>query len=169
MLPFTYGMDPISGLILLTSTFCGATYGGSITAILFNTPGTPAAAMTTLDGYKLHEKGQGGKALGVAISCSVLGGIFSALVLLLLAPPLTRVAFEFWSRRICGVGCFGLAAITGLSSRSMVKGLISCGLGLTLATVGSDMITGGAFHLWHSLTFKRGSLYSGHDRSVCRR
>ncbi len=142
LLPFTYGMPPISGLILLVSAFCGATYGGSITAILFNTPGTPEAVMTTLDGYKLHQKGQGGKALGIAISCSVLGGIFSTFIMLLLSPPLAAVALSFGPAEYAAMAFLGLAAIVGLSKKSMLKGLISCGLGLVFATAGSDMITG---------------------------
>ena len=81
ILPFTMTLDPLSAIILLTSIYCAGTYGGAITAILINTPGTPAAAATCLDGYPLAQKGEAGRALGIATVSSTIGGIFSVVVL----------------------------------------------------------------------------------------
>ncbi len=141
LLPFVYGANPVSGLLLLTSAFCGATYGGSVTSILFNTPGTPEAVMTTLDGYPLHKQGRGGKALGTAISASVMGGLFSTIVMLLVAPPLAKIALSFGPAEYMALALLGLTAISGLS-RNTVKALIACCVGLLLATFGADDIAG---------------------------
>ena len=76
LLPFTYGMDPVTGIVLLAATYVGAEYGGSIPAILINTPGTNAAAATVLDGYAMNQKGLAGEALGISLACGVVGGLF---------------------------------------------------------------------------------------------
>jgi len=88
MLPFTYGMEPLHGLLLLSGVFFGGVYGGSITAILLRIPGTPAAAATALDGYAMTRQGRAGQALGVATVSSFTGGVISVLVLIFLAPLL---------------------------------------------------------------------------------
>jgi len=95
ILPFTIPMDPLSAIILLTTIYCAGTYGGAITAILINTPGTPAAAATCLDGYPLAQKGEAGRALGLATIASVFGGIFSVVILVLFAPMLAKIAYQF--------------------------------------------------------------------------
>ena len=100
LLPITFGMDPGTGLILLGSLFAGAMYGGSIAAILINTPGTPSAAATVLDGHPMCKKGKAGEALREAVFASFIGGIFGVTVLLLFAPPLARISLMFWSSRI---------------------------------------------------------------------
>jgi putative tricarboxylic transport membrane protein len=142
LLPFTYGMDATSAIILLVTNFCGSTFGGSITSILFATPGTPESVMTVLDGHPMHKKGQGGKALGLAVSSSVMGGLFSALMMVVLCVPLSRVAMEFGPAEYVALGVLGVTAIAGLGSGSMLKTLISGCLGLVLATFGTDEITG---------------------------
>ena len=81
ILPFTMTLDPLSAIVLLTAIYCAGTYGGAITAVLINTPGTPAAAATCLDGYPLAQKGEAGRALGMATVSSTIGGIFSVIVL----------------------------------------------------------------------------------------
>ncbi len=156
LLPFTFHMGAIPALLLLTSAFCGATYGGSITAILFKTPGTPEAVMTTFDGYAMHQKGQGGKALGIAISCSVIGGLFSSFALLLVAPPLARVALSFGPAEYLALAILGLSAISSLGHRSQIKSIISCCIGLVLATFGTDMITGIERYTFGSLLLLNG-------------
>ncbi len=88
LIPVTFGMHPATGLILLGAVYCGAIYGGSISAILIRTPGTPAAAATVFDGYEMTKKGEAGKALGGAVVASFCGGFFSTVVLILVAPPL---------------------------------------------------------------------------------
>ena len=95
ILPFTMTLDPLSAIILLTAIYCAGTYGGAITAVLINTPGTPAAAATCLDGYPLAQKGEAGRALGMATVSSTFGGIFSVVVLVFFAPFLAKLAYEF--------------------------------------------------------------------------
>ena len=90
ILPFTMTLDPLSAIVLLTSIYCAGTYGGAITAVLINTPGTPAAAATCLDGYPLAQKGEAGRALGMATVSSTVGGIFSVIILVFFAPILNR-------------------------------------------------------------------------------
>ena len=92
LMPMTFGMDMISGIVLLLGVYCGGIYGGSITAILIKTPGTPASAATAMDGYPLAQQGKAGVALDVALKASVFGGLFSALVLLVAAPQVANFA-----------------------------------------------------------------------------
>jgi len=141
-LPFTFGMDPIGAFALLLGIYCGGIYGGSITAILIRTPGTPAAAATVLDGYPLAQQGQAFGALSAATIASFLGGIFSCVVLILLAPQLARVALEFGPPEYFAVGLFGLSIVASLSSDNLLKGMLAAMFGLMLATIGMDPITG---------------------------
>ncbi|MBQ3830011.1 MAG: tripartite tricarboxylate transporter permease [Spirochaetales bacterium] len=159
LLPFTYGMDGIAAIILLVSNFCGSTMGGSITSILFATPGTPEAVMTVLDGHPMYKKGLGGKALGIAVSASVIGGLFSTFLLVFLCVPISKVALLFSPCEYVALGCLGLCAITGLGKGSMPKTLASCLLGLALATFGTDEITGIVRYSFGSTTFMNGIHY----------
>jgi len=156
LLPFTHGMNGITAIILLVSNFCGSTMGGSITSILFATPGTPEAVMTVLEGYQLHKKGQGGKALGIAISVSVVGGLISTFVMLFLCIPLSKVALKFGPAEYVSLALLGLAAISGLGHGSMLKTVASCIIGLILATFGTDEITGITRFHFNSTTFMNG-------------
>jgi len=142
LLPFTYGMDPSSAIVLLASTYVGAEYGGSIPAILINTPGTNAAAATALDGYELQKQGRGGDALGISLYSGVLGGLFGIAMLVLLTEPLARVALAFTPMAYFALGILGLSVIASLSGESLLKGLAAGVLGLMVATVGSDPISG---------------------------
>lgn len=142
MLPFTYGMEPLHGLVLLSGTFFGGVYGGSITAILLRIPGTPAAAATAMDGYAMTRQGKAGQALGVAAVSSVTGGIVSILVLIFLAPLLAQFALRFSAPESFALAVFGLSIISSISGGSVLKGLISGFAGLLLATVGMDPIVG---------------------------
>ena len=87
LLPFTYGMEPITAIVLLASVYVGAEYGGSIPAILIRTPGTNSAAATTLDGYELAKQGRAGEALGISLMCGLVGGLFGLVVLVLATEP----------------------------------------------------------------------------------
>ena len=98
LIPLTYGMDAASGLIMLAGIYCGSTYGGSISACLLNTPGTPASAATTMDGFPMTRKGRGGEALQEACIASFWGGIAGAISLLFLAPPLANFSLNFGSQ-----------------------------------------------------------------------
>lgn len=142
LLPFTFGMDPLSGLLMIVGVFFGGIYGGSIPAILLKIPGTPAAAATAIDGYELTRKGQAGIALGTATFSSFLGGMFSVLVLIFLAPVLAGFALEFSAPETFALAVFGLSIIAGISGKSVLKGLIAGFAGLLLATVGLDPMAG---------------------------
>ncbi|MFQ5898763.1 MAG: tripartite tricarboxylate transporter permease [Candidatus Methylomirabilia bacterium] len=137
-LPFTYHLSPLAGLSMLIGIYKGGTYGGSISAILINIPGAPAAAATTLDGYPLARAGKAGKALKLAIYASVVGEIVSDLALILLAVHLARFALTFGPAEYFALGLFALTIIGLVSGRSLVKGLIAGALGLLFANVGMD-------------------------------
>jgi len=140
LLPLTFGVDKYISFILMLGIYCGAIYGGSITAILFNIPGTPTAAVTALDGYPLAKKGEGGKALGVATLSSTLGGLFSCLVLVTLSTHLAKIAVAFGSAEYLTLTIFALCVVFSLASKSILKGLASTALGLMLGCIGMDPI-----------------------------
>jgi len=142
LIPFTFALTPVQSLLLLTSVYSGSVYGGSISAILLRIPGSYEAICTSLDGYPLAKQGKAGKALGMAIMASAIGGTFSVVVLSFMAPQLAGVALAFGPAEYFALGVLGLSVITSLGSKSIVKGLISGVFGLLLATVGMDAITG---------------------------
>lgn len=156
LLPFTYDMSPIPSIILLASTYIGAEYGGSIPAILIRTPGTNAAAATAIDGYEMQQQGRGGEALGISLVCGVTGGLVGLFFLVLLTEPLSRVALLFTPPAYFSLGILGLSVIASLASGSLVKGLIAGVLGLMVATVGTDPVSGVA-----RFTFGRPELLGG--------
>ncbi|MGG2482484.1 tripartite tricarboxylate transporter permease [Brevibacillus borstelensis] len=159
ILPMTFGMEPVAGLLLLSGVYFGGVYGGSITAILLKTPGTPAAAATALDGYALAQKGKAGKALGAATLSSSIGGTISIIILMFLSPVLATIALEFSAPETFALAVFGLSIIASISGKSLVKGLIAGLVGLLLATVGLDPIlgfprfTGGSEQLLNGVPF----------------
>src|SRR6266567_189949 len=142
LLPFTYSLDPVTAVVLLGSVYIGAEYGGSIPAILINTPGTNSAAATTIDGYAMHLRGQGGLALGISLTSGFVGGLFGLLMLVVLTEPLADVALAFTPPAYFALGMFGLSIIASLSGNSLTKGLISGIMGLMIATVGTDPLSG---------------------------
>ena len=142
LLPFTYGMDPTVAVVLLAATYVGAEYGGSIPAILIRTPGTNAAAATVIDGYAMKEQGRGGEALGISLYSGFVGGLVGLVMLVLLTEPLSRVALAFTPPAYFALGVLGLSVIGSVSGDSLVKGLIAAFLGLTIATIGTDPVTG---------------------------
>ena len=141
-LPFTFSMDPVTSFALLLGIYCGGTYGGSITAILIKTPGSPASAATVLDGYPLAQQGKALEALSAATIVSAIGGLFSCAILILVAPQLANVALKFGPPEYFAVGLFGISVVTTLSSDNLIKGLISACIGLGIATIGMDPIAG---------------------------
>ena len=161
-LPFTYQMTAIPGMMFLLGIYCAGGYGGSVSAILINTPGTPHAAATMLDGHPLSEKGRTKAALKIALYASTFGGIFSALMLLFLGPQVARVAAQLGTAEYFMVCVFGLTIIAGVSGKSMIKGLISACLGLLISCVGSDPMTS-----YDRFTFGISRLYLGLDLAVC--
>ena len=140
ILPFTITLDPLSAIVLLTAIYCAGTYGGAITAILINTPGTPAAAATCLDGYPLAQKGEAGRALGMATFGSAFGGLFSVLVLVLFAPILANIAYEFGQPEYFALAIFGLTMLASIGEGSPTKNLIAGAFGILLSTVGKDIM-----------------------------
>lgn len=142
LVPFTFGMTPITGIVMLLGIYTGAIYGGGIASILIKTPGTPAAMATTFDGYPMAQKGLAGKAIGIATVSSGVGGTFTALCLAFFAPILAGFALRFSAPEYFALAVFGLAVTITLSGRSPVKGVISGTLGLLLAMVGLDPMGG---------------------------
>jgi len=156
LLPITFGMDPGVGLPMLVALYCGAMYGGSISAILIHTPGTPAAAATCLDGYPMAQRGEAGRAIGFSLTASFCGGIFSTFALLFIAPPLSKVSLLFGPAEYFSLAILGLTLIATLAQGDWIKGLISGFSGLFLATVGLDIVTGQS-----RFTFGKVELLSG--------
>ncbi len=142
MLPFLIYIDPPAALIMMSGLFCGSMFGGSIVSILVSTPGTPSAAATVLDGYPLAKKGEAGKALGVALVASTLGGILSTLCLIFLAPQLAKIALKFGPPEYFALMIFGLTIMASVSSASLTKGFLSGFFGLLLSMVGLNPTLG---------------------------
>lgn len=142
LLPITYQMEPVSGILLLMGIYVGAIYGGSISAILLKTPGTPAAAATILDGYEMTKRGEAGRALSISTISSFGGGVISVILLILISPQLAKVTLKFSSPEYFGLALFGLSIIASVSGQSLLKGLIAGVVGLLVSTIGIDLITG---------------------------
>ena len=142
LLPFTFQVGTVPALLMLTGIFFGSNFGGSISAILINTPGTNAAAATLIDGYPLCRKGKPRKALDMALVASTVGGLISALCLLFFAPQISKIAIRFGAPEYFALAIFGLSVIASVSGKSIIKGLISGGLGILLSVVGIDAISG---------------------------
>ena len=142
MLPLTFTMPTDTGLIVLGAIYCGAIFGGSISAILIHTPGTPASAATAIEGYQMTLQGKAGKALATACWSSFWGGLLSCISLYFFAPALAQLALKFMSAEKFWLGIFGLTIIAGVSSKSIIKGLMSGALGLLISCIGLDPIDG---------------------------
>ena len=142
LIPLTYGMSPIAALVMLTAMYTSAIYGGSITAILCHTPGTPASAATAIDGFQLTKQGRGMEAMGVATVCSGIGGTVSAIAMLFIAPALGAFSLKFSVLEYFLLSLFGLTVIASLAGDSVVKGMFSGILGLLLGCIGLDAISG---------------------------
>ncbi len=156
LIPLTFGMAPVEAFSALLGMYAGAIYGGCITAILVGTPGTVSAAATMLEGPALTARGESRRALDMATVASFIGGTFSALALISVAPLLARAAMSFGAVEYFAVAVFGLTVVASLASGNVVKGLISAMLGLFLATIGIDPVTGDMRN-----TFDNPTLFSG--------
>ena len=142
LLPLTYGMSSIHGMMLLLGVYCGGIYGGSITAILINTPGTPASAATSLDGYPMAQQGHAKRALYDALAASMIGGLISCVILLTCAPMVAKFALNFGAREYFALSLFGLTIIASVGGKSVLKGLLMGFAGLLLGCVGIDSLEG---------------------------
>lgn len=153
LLPLTFSYQGMQGILMLLGVYCGAIYGGSISAILINTPGTPASAATTIDGYPMATKlGMPGRALGLSTTASAFGGIFSSFALMILSPQLAKVAVGLSAPEYFALAVFGISIITSVSSKSIIKGLIGGAIGLLIAVIGLDPMTS-------QMRFTYGSVY----------
>ena len=141
LIPFTFGMDPVTAMALLVSLYVACEYGGGITAILVNTPGTAAAAATALDGYPLAKQGKAGLALGMCMIGSAIGAFLGAIGLILFAVPLANFALSFGGPEYFALAVFGLSVVSSVSSGSVIKGLMAAALGVLITTIGLDPIT----------------------------
>ncbi len=159
LIPFTFGLPPVQGLLMLLGIFCGAIYGGSISGILIRTPGTPSAAATLLDGYPLSQKGMGGKAIGMSTVASFCGGITGAIIMTFLSPQIAKIGLRFGPPEFFALAFFGLGMIITISGRSLLKGIISALFGLLITTIGFDPLSGvprftfGSMNLLGGVTF----------------
>ena len=141
LLPFTITMEPIAAIAVLTAIYCAATFAGAVTAILINTPGTSASATTCLDGYPLAQRGEAGRALGMAAVSSTIGGIISVLCLMAAAPLLAGAAYKFAPPEYFALTVFGLSMLASIGEESSIKSIMSGAFGVLLATVGIDLLT----------------------------
>ncbi len=161
-LPLTYQLSAIPGMMFLLGIYCAGGYGGSVSAILINTPGTPHAAATMLDGHPLSQKGRTKAALKIALYASTFGGVFSALMLLFLGPQVAKVAAQLGTAEYFMVCLFGLTMIAGVSGKSMLRGLVAACLGLLISCIGADPMTS-----YDRFTFGIPRLYLGLDLAIC--
>ena len=141
LLPFTITMEPIPAIAILTTIYCAATFAGAITAILINTPGTSASATTCLDGFPMAQRGEAGRALGMATVSSTIGGIISVFCLMLAAPLLARMAYNFAPPEYFALTVFGISMLATIGDGTPLKNIIAGCVGILLATVGKDLLT----------------------------
>nr|WP_321461909.1 tripartite tricarboxylate transporter permease [uncultured Cohaesibacter sp.] len=142
LIPLTFSMQPLVALGMMAGIYNGAMYGGAIPAILLNIPGTPPSIVTTFDGNPLAHQGRAAYAMKVACWSSAIGGAFSAISLMLFAPPLVKVTLLFGPAEYFWVGVFGLSAIAVLLGKDPIKGITAGLLGLMFGAIGSDVVTG---------------------------
>ena len=156
LIPLTFRLDPTGALIMLSAIYYGAMYGGTITSVLINVPGEAASVVTCLDGHQMAKQGRGGTALGIAAIGSFVGGIVATIALVVVAPPLARVALSFGPPEFFALMLVGLGLVTSLAGRSLAAGLAMAVLGLLIAMIGIDPVRGAP-----RFTFGIPSLYDG--------
>ncbi|WP_142846252.1 tripartite tricarboxylate transporter permease [Telmatospirillum sp. J64-1] len=159
LIPATFSLPPSVSFNLLVSLYIAAEYGGSISAILIGTPGTAAATATVVDGYPMNRKGQGAMALQASLTASTIGGIIGAISLIVFSQPLIAFVLKFGAPEYFALGLLGLTLIASLSGDTILKGLIAGLIGLLLAVVGVDPVsgsprfTGPFFELYEGIPF----------------
>ena len=141
-IPFTYKMDAVNAIAFLVAIYCASITGGGMTAILFKIPGVPSSAPTTYDGYPMAQRGEAGKALGMQLICSAIGGMFAAVCMLLLSPQLTQAALSFGPSELFAISFMGLSILTSLETDNICRTIISGLIGLVLACIGLDPLLG---------------------------
>ncbi|MCZ2823136.1 MULTISPECIES: tripartite tricarboxylate transporter permease [unclassified Modestobacter] len=158
LLPITYTVEPVTAVILLAGIYYGSMYGGTITSVLLRLPGEAASVVTTFDGYQMAKQGRAGPALGIAAVGSYIGGTVSVIGMILLAPPLAQLAVSFGPPEYVALTVLGILLVTYLGTGSVLKSMSMAALGLLLATIGLDPITGTA-----RFTFGEVALFNGLD------
>ncbi|MEQ3749202.1 MAG: tripartite tricarboxylate transporter permease, partial [Celeribacter sp.] len=158
LLPFTIGMEPVVAISMMAALYCAGTFGGSITAILINAPGAPPAVATALDGYPMAQRGEAGRALGIAAISSVSGGLLSLVAFIIAAPLLSKVALSFRPQEYFALTLFGLSMLAAISGKSAPRNLISGMFGVLISVVGIHLVTG-----VERFTFGTNFLYDGID------
>ena len=158
LLPFTFKMPPLIGLVLLTAVYLASNYGGSITAVTINTPGTPSAVATAFDGYPLTLQGKAGSGLGVSLVASTVGGMVGIIILILFSQPLAAVAVKMYPAEYFTLALFGLSTVASLAGKDWAKAFTSALLGLLINTIGIDPISGVKRY-----TFGETKLFDGFD------
>src|SRR5918996_1123886 len=159
LIPFSFGMNPTSAMILMAGIYYGAMYGGSTTSILVNLPGESASVVTCLDGYAMSRQGRAGAALGMAAFASFIAGTLGIIGLMLLAPEVAALAIRFGPPEIFALTFFALTLVTGLIGASPIKGIAAAAFGMLLGMIGLDPMsseerfTFGALHLADGLSF----------------
>lgn len=141
-IPFTYKMDAVNAIAFLVAIYCASITGGGMTAILFKIPGVPSSAPTTYDGYPMAQRGEAGKALGMQLICSAIGGMFAAVCMLMLSPQLTQAALSFGPSELFAISFMGLSILTSLETDNICRTIISGLIGLMLACIGLDPLLG---------------------------
>lgn len=142
LLPFTFGMSPTMGLVMLCAIYLASNYGGSVTAVMINTPGTPSAVVTAFDGYPLAKSGKPGYGLGISLVASVWGGFIGIVILILFAAPLANFALKFWPAEYFSLALMGLSTVSSMAGRKWAESLMAVLLGLMLNTIGLDHVNG---------------------------
>ena len=144
LIPLSYAMEATGAIAMMLALYTTSTYGGSFSAILLHTPGTAASAATSDDGYALTLQGRALEAIGWSTLSSCIGGVFSGIILLLVSPPLARMAVKFNDPEKFFIALFGVTIIGSLAGRDVIKGLISGLLGMMVGCVGMDAAMGTA-------------------------
>ena len=155
-LPFTFTLDPLTGLVLLLGIYNGACYAGAIPAVLIRTPGTPSSAATAIEGFPMAQNGRGGEALTISLVASVAGGLIGTVLLALLAPPLARYALSFGTPEYFAIAILALSIIATIGGGSVIKGFVAAFIGLLIASIGFDPVAG-----FPRLSFGSSSLSGG--------
>jgi putative tricarboxylic transport membrane protein len=137
-LPFTYVMEPTNAMVFLAGLYCGGVFGGSISSILINIPGSPGSLPATWDGYPMTQRGESARALGIAITCSAIGGIGSALMMIFVSPPFANFALRFGQPEFFAATVLGLVSVVAIAKGKMLTSMISLLMGLTVGAIGLD-------------------------------
>ncbi|WP_049561478.1 tripartite tricarboxylate transporter permease [Nonomuraea sp. SBT364] len=156
LLPITYGIEPVSAIIMLAGIFYGAQYGGTITSVLLRLPGEASSVVTVFDGFALAKQGRAGTALGIAAVGSFVGGTVSIVGLSLVAPIVAGFALDFGPPEYAALGILGVLLISSVGNGNKLKAVVAACVGLLLATVGRDTFTGAERFTFGSLNLAEG-------------